>query len=33
LETRTEPYGALAVTDLYGNPWDLIEPSPDGASI
>jgi hypothetical protein len=25
--------GALAVNDLYGNPWDLIEPSPDGASI
>ena len=26
---RTEPYGIVAVfEDLYGNPWDLIEPRP-----
>jgi catechol 2,3-dioxygenase-like lactoylglutathione lyase family enzyme len=33
-EPRAEPYGTVAVfTDLYGNPWDLIEPSSDGAPI
>jgi hypothetical protein len=34
-EPRAEPYGSVAVfTDLYGNRWDLIEPSSDdGAPI
>lgn len=28
-EPRLEPYGKVAVfSDLYGNQWDLIEPSP-----
>ena len=27
-EPRSEPYGTVAVfTDLYGNKWDLVEPS------
>lgn len=30
-EPRHEPYGVVAVfEDLYGNPWDLIEPSRSG---
>lgn len=32
-EPRHEPYGTVAVfRDLYGNRWDLIEPSDGGAS-
>ncbi len=28
-EPREEPYGLVAVFyDLYGNPWDLLQPSP-----
>ena len=28
---RSEPYGKVAVfEDLYGNAWDLIEPTPNG---
>jgi catechol 2,3-dioxygenase-like lactoylglutathione lyase family enzyme len=31
-EPREEPYGRVVVfEDLYGNPWDLIEPAPSGA--
>ncbi|WP_329584217.1 VOC family protein [Kitasatospora sp. NBC_01250] len=32
-EPRTEPYGTVAVfADLYGNRWDLIQPSTSGAA-
>ena len=32
-EPRLEPYGTVAVfTDLYGNPWDLIEPAASDSS-
>ena len=30
-EPKEEPYGTVAVFhDLYGNPWDLIQPRPPG---
>lgn len=33
-EPKTEPYGTVAVfKDLYGNQWDLLEPSPEARLI